>query len=300
MKIKSFTILLFNLLFFLPGSAQKEFKNPNSTPEEWHAGSIQYLNMITQQFLSKENKTKRDSAGYYGTVAGMYANLGESADTVFHYLDLALSYHREHTCSMLLSFERKMKNSTNGMYFGKLDPQRYMFRLVKCENYLNSLPKSNDDDIRSNLDFDQNMINLIENMIENDQKYRFVNRMDKQKPYDDENRILLDSIFRNYGYPGKSKVGEMHSSYIATIFLHMGLEFQEKWLHLLIDAFKSGELDRGSIVFALDRIHTFKHNKQFFGSQRILDNDRWVEVPRYSAREQREILKELNLTELIR
>jgi hypothetical protein len=172
-----------------------------------------------------------------------------------------------------------MKDSKNGMYWGKLDPQRYMIRMVKYENYLNSLPKENDDAIKSNPKYEQKMIALIETMSDKDQKFRFFNQMDKQLIFDDQNRIILDSIFTNYGYSGISKVHDLYSTYIAIILLHMGPDFMEKWMPLLLKTFKSGDLDKGSIMFALDRLHTIKYERQFFGIQRISKNGEMVNVP---------------------
>lgn len=286
-------ILNHNTLF-----GQKYFSNLKSTPDRWHEQSLSNLRSINYEFERKKEKTKTDSVVYFSNLAGLYANLGESSDTVFYYLDKSLFIDKEFGCLLLIGSDKIMRNSNNGMYFGKLDPQRYMIRKVKCENYLNSLPKEKDDVIKSNPNYDQQMITLIEIMFERDQKYRFNNQMDKQRTLDERNRMLLDSIFSNYGYPGKSKVSDVYSIQVATIFLHMGLEFMEKWMPLLIKTFKSGDLDNGSIMYALDRLHTLKYERQFFGTQRISKGGEMINVTRYSVQEQMKILRELDLPEL--
>ncbi len=295
-------ILTFIICLFITSvfkiSAQKQFLNMNSTPENWHERSLSYLRSMNYKFENKHEKTKTDSLDYYICIAGLYANLGESSDTVFHYIDLFLTIDLKFGCVLFLSNDKVMKDSKNGMYWGKLDPQRHMIRKVKCENYLNSLPKENNEAIKSNPNFDQAMISTIETMMENDQKYRILNQMDKQQFYDDHNRILLDSIFTFYGYPGSSKVSEIFSINIAVIFLHMGQEFMEKWMPLLLKTFKAGELDKVSIMFALDRLHTIKYEKQFFGTQRISINGEMVNVPRYTVQEQMDMLRKLDLPEL--
>lgn len=291
-----FTCLL--LFSIVTVSAQKQFLNMNSTPENWHERSLSYLRSMNYKFENKLEKTKTDSLVYYIGIAGLYANLGESSDTVFHYIDMFLTIDLKLGCVLFLSNDKLMKDSKDGMFWGKLDPQRHLIRKVKCENYLNSLPKENDEAIKSNPNFDQSMISTIETMMENDQKYRIINQMDKQQFYDDHNRILLDSIFTFYGYPGISKVSEIFSINIAVIFLHMGQEFMEKWMPLLLRTFKAGELDKVSIMFALDRLHTIKYEKQFFGTQRISINGEMVNVPRYTIQEQMDILRKLDLPEL--
>ncbi len=288
-------LLLFSIVTV---SAQKQFLNMNSTPENWHERSLSYLRSMNYKFENKLEKTKTDSLVYYIGIAGLYANLGESSDTVFHYIDMFLTIDLKLGCVLFLGNDKLMKDSKEGMFWGKLDPQRHLIRKVKCENYLNSLPKENDEAIKSNPNFDQSMISTIETMMENDQKYRIINQMDKQQFYDDHNRILLDSIFTFYGYPGISKVSEIFSINIAVIFLHMGQEFMEKWMPLLLRTFKAGELDKVSIMFALDRLHTIKYEKQFFGTQRISINGEMVNVPRYIIQEQMDILRKLDLPEL--
>lgn len=298
--MKTFLVLFFLINIFKvdPISAQKQFLNLKSTPEEWHETSMSYLRSLNYKFDQIENKRKDDSVWYYIGVAGTYGNLGESSDTVFFYIDKAISIEPEWGCTLLISIDNVMKESKNGMYWGKLDPQRYIIRKVKCENYLNSLPNETEELIKSNPKYDQAMIAKIETMIGNDQKYRIINQMDKQNIIDDQNRILLDSIFTYCGYPGISKVHDLYSKYIATIFLHMGLEFMEKWMPLLLRTFKAGELDKVSIMFALDRIHTIKYEKQFFGTQRISKDGHMINVPRYSIEKQMEILRKLDLPEL--
>lgn len=297
-KIFLSIVICFGILFGSSIHAQKQFLNMNSTPESWHEYSLSMLRSCIYKFERIEKKTKIDSFEYYTGIAGLYANLGESSDTVFHYVDMYLNIDLKFGCVLFLSQENIMKDSKNGMYLGKLDPQRYMIRKVKCENYLNSLPKENDDAIKSNPKYDQKMIALIETMFEKDQKFRFFNQMDKQLIYDDQNRIILDSIFTNYGYPGISMVHNLYSTYVATIFLHMGPDFMEKWMPLLLKTFKSGDLDKVSIMFALDRLHTIKYERQFFGTQRISKKGEMVNVPRYSVQEQMKILRNLDLLEL--
>ncbi len=300
MKVKLIFLLLFVILSEIANS-QKIFENIDSTPIEWHKRSLSYLNEVTKNFQSKEIKTARDSCFYYRAVAAMYANLGESADTVFKYVDKSIKYDRYMGCNDLISSDRIMKESKNGMYYGKLDKQKYLKRLIPCKKYVEKQDRINDLKIKSNPDFDQNMISLIGKMIEKDQRYRMDYDYNKQHPLDLQNQILLDSIFSDYGFPGKSIVSDIYASDIATIFLHTEPDFQHKWIDLLISTYKQGELLRGDIVFVLDRYHTIKYEKQFFGTQLLYNNDtkKMEPVEKYTRKEQKKILDSLGLSKLL-
>lgn len=291
-------ISLIQILILTPLFSQKKFSNLHTTPERWHERSLSMLRSINYEFDKKQKKKKSDSVVYFKNIASLYANLGESSDTVFYYVDKALLLDRKFGCQLLLSDEKIMKESKNGMYLGNLDSMKYLVRKIKCENFMKTLPISNIETIKSNPNYDQIMISKIDRMIESDQRYRFLNNVEKQQIYDNYNRILLDSIFTYYGYPGISKVSDLYSTYVATIFLHMGEEFIEKWIQLLIKTFKSGELDKGSIMLALDRLHMLKYEKQLFGTQRLSKNGEMIEVPKYNIKEQMEILRKFDLNEL--
>lgn len=60
---------------------------------------------------------------------------------------------------------------------------------------------------------------------------------------------------------------------------------------------------KGDIMFILDRIHTFKHDKQFFGTQRIFSSKlggKLINVEKYSFEEQNKISGNMGLLDLIR
>ncbi len=285
------------------GFSQKVFKNLDSTPKEWHKLSLDYLEAVIYNFKNKKDKNKKDSIHYYRATAAMYANLGESADTVFKYIDKFLALDKSVGCLFMVAHESTMKDSKSGMYWGKLDKNKYLSRLIPCQNYIEGFNSDYEDKIKSDSTLDQNMILLIEKMEEDDQRYRNPEfDYEKQKPLDAKNQVLLDSIFTNYGFPGKSKVGIFHASVVATVFLHMDIDFQEKWQPLLVKNFKNKELDNGSIIFALDRYHVMKYKKQLFGTQQLYDSktDRYEQAEKYSDQEREEILRSLGVYKELR
>jgi len=292
-------LFVLNLIFSFQGISQKEFKNIESTPIEWHEMSLAYLKMTSQDFQNKENKTMNDSLWHFRNIAQMYANLGECADTVFYYINKILSIDRFFGCRELVDHESVMKNSDDGMYFGKLDNTTYLNKLIPCQKYMKEYDEDEIKKIKNDTTLDQKMIALIEVMINNDQKFRLGSfNYKKQNQLDKQNQELLDSIFSNYGFPGKTKVGLLFASNMCTIFLHTEPDFQEKWIPLLIKTFKKNEISKGDIILVLDRFHTRKYNKQFFGTQRVMRNNKLVNVDKYSDYEQKKLLYQLNLSEL--
>lgn len=295
------TMLLLFLIVSEIAYSQKIFKNINSTPKEWHQRSLSFLKETIINFQRKKIKTARDSFGYYENIAAMYANLGESADTVFKYIDKFLLSDKSMGCHDLVIHESIMKKSKNGMYYGKLDQQKYLKRLIPCKKYVDKQDQIWDQKIKSDSRYDQNMISLIGKMIEKDQRYRMDYDYNKQHPLDLQNQILLDSIFSNYGFPDKYRVSNIYASDVVTIFLHTEPEFQDKWIALLISTYKQGKLTSGDIRFVLDRYHTRKFEKQFFGTQLLYNNDtkKMEPVEKYTLNVQKKILDSLGLSELL-
>ncbi|HAA17482.1 MAG TPA: hypothetical protein DCR93_13865 [Cytophagales bacterium] len=65
----------------------------------------------------------------------------------------------------------------------------------------------------------------------------------KVEAVDSANRVKLDSIITQYGYPGKSLVGDSISMYGALIIYHGGATYSEKYLDLIAEAYLKDELD---------------------------------------------------------
>jgi hypothetical protein len=93
--------ICFGMLLGISINAQKQFLNMNSTPESCHEYSLSMLRSCIYKFERKEKKTKIVSFEYYTGIAALYANLGESSDTVFHYIDLYLKIDLKFGCVLI-------------------------------------------------------------------------------------------------------------------------------------------------------------------------------------------------------
>lgn len=75
---------------------------------------------------------------------------------------------------------------------------------------------------------------------------------------------VLGSIFENYGYPGLSLIGEESSS-VYVLMLHLGTEFQIKYVHLVQEAILKKQL-YSDLNFLVDKILHKCCNKTIYGT----------------------------------
>jgi TonB family protein len=101
--------------------------------------------------------------------------------------------------------------------------------------------------------------------------------MNKQAQIDRQNLQKVETIIKQYGYPGKSLAGEQRKSIAFIVIQHNDLDAQEKHLPLLTEAANKGELNWSSLAIMIDRITTGHGKKQIYGSQ-LHDSDHGTQV----------------------
>jgi hypothetical protein len=92
-----------------------------------------------------------------------------------------------------------------------------------------------------------------------------------QHELDYVNQKKIRAIINEYGYPGKTLVGEKYKNVAFLVIQHADLEMQEEFFPLLFEEAKKDELDRLPILMLVDRIHLKKYGKQIHRSQSILN-----------------------------
>ncbi len=119
--------------------------------------------------------------------------------------------------------------------------------------------------------FDLNLVQLMHQISEDDQKYRKVDGQvdwSKQTPLDEKNMQLIDSLYNiKHTYIGSSLVGKKLESAMWAVIQHSNIETMEKYLPIMHEAVKKGELSDGTLKLTIDRIYCSKYNYQPFGSQ---------------------------------
>ncbi|MEW7292381.1 BT_3928 family protein [Aquimarina sp. 2304DJ70-9] len=96
--------------------------------------------------------------------------------------------------------------------------------------------------------------------------------LDELKILDSTNTVFVEEIFKTYGYPGKSLVGEQ-TSMAAWLIIHHS-EKIDTHLPLIKEASKKGELDFTFVAMMEDR-HLMKQNlEQIYGTQSTFSSDK--------------------------
>lgn len=308
-KLAFFTLLTLVTCINSVAGQQMDYYPPlrDGVPQDWYEQGIANLEQQYIQLKTNRVQTTMDSLILFRNIAGMYAKLGEPADSVFYYIEKTLNLDYSQGCRSLLAHHRIMPTSKNGRFWRTVDSTRYDILYIKCRNYITRLDSEYRERDLRNENYDQTLIKLLELMLENDQKYRVygqaslggVNVDSLCQITDRRNAEKLDSIFARSGYPGKSRVGAYFKSYAATILLHAPLEYQVKHLPLVVKAYKQGEVLQADLLYLLDRIHWLQHNRQLFGTQYArTEGGRFGPVPLYEREQSLALLRELGLLEL--
>jgi len=83
--------------------------------------------------------------------------------------------------------------------------------------------------------------------------------------------VKAEAIIQQFGYPGKSLVGESRQDAIWMIIQHAPLEKQEQYFPLIDAAAQKGEMRKSAWALLVDRIRMFKGQAQIYGSQVVHD-----------------------------
>lgn len=98
---------------------------------------------------------------------------------------------------------------------------------------------------------------------------------------DSVNTQRIEEIIAEYGYPGKSLVGNAQASTAFLVIQHADLDIQEKYLPIISKAADEGEVRWSSVALLVDRVRMRKGEKQIYGSQ--LNTDQATGKPFFAA-----------------
>jgi hypothetical protein len=87
------------------------------------------------------------------------------------------------------------------------------------------------------------------------------------KYYDSLNLYKIELIISNYGYPGKTLVGEPTNSTVWYVIQHSAPEIRNKYLSLIEKAAEEKEIPYRQYAMMLDRYLTDNKKEQIYGSQ---------------------------------
>lgn len=88
-----------------------------------------------------------------------------------------------------------------------------------------------------------------------------------QRKIDGRNILLLEEIIEQYGFPGRSLVGEGGSRNAFLILQHSGSETMDKYYELVVKAGENNELAMNRVAMFQDRVLMNRGEKQIYGTQ---------------------------------
>ena len=110
-------------------------------------------------------------------------------------------------------------------------------------------------------------LDLIAKRIKVDPTYFKNNYKSVSVTLDGENIKRVEEIIAKYGYPGKALVGTPENRAAWIVIQHSSPQVIQKYLPMLREAVKNGDLDRQSLAITEDRNLMYQGKKQIYSSQ---------------------------------
>lgn len=164
------------------------------------------------------------------------------------------------------------------------DDLSYLHKFTDWSNLI-SVIKANKEQEESS--FDKPLIAKLDSIFSDDQKYRHklkeietkYGRNSEQMKFlwdtikfkDSVNLVKVEKILKERGWLDKSIIGRKGNSQLFFVIQHSNLETQEKYLPMIREAVKKGDLSPSNLAILEDRIAVGKGEKQIYGSQLIRD-----------------------------
>jgi hypothetical protein len=309
---KLISFLIFYVLIISAICAQSGYlpHKRDNVSSETYKNNIDVLQRDQRNLSIGEIKTKRDTCVMYYQIGISYADLYEPNDSVFAYIDKAMSMDSYRICKLLLFRDSLVNVNKKARPIFSVDSIKFGDYKNKCQLCIDK--EMNNRLAKINLalkekDVNVELVNLLKSMAYEDQLYRIEiskhteqQKIDSlwqlQRAIDKRNQFLLDSIFQKYGYPTKKLVTEFYQSNAIIILLHTPSYFQKKHLNMLILSYKSGNAGAIDIMMLLDKICIEDNSKQLFGTQSYTDGRK---TKFFSIEDGNSILNQLGLNELV-
>jgi hypothetical protein len=267
MKIYIFPIIILFFIPFLSFAQDIDSLDADNEKLELMQQSTEVRNSMEYgEFLFQVSKKNLNKKYYWidknNIIAGMYLINYDLDSIEFHILDY-IEKDPIHACDDIVgntffNFKKKYSLRHKKIFYHKID--------CLCKEEWAKL--------------DSNLIRLLVVIDSFDQKYRkssndapwLGKNKDKwieQGHYDIYNQVLLECIFKNYGYPSYRKVGmgnEISTIAFSTL-LHCNIAFQEKHLPLIKKAAEKDDIPKHFYAQMTDRIQMLKGKAQIYGTQ---------------------------------
>lgn len=142
-------------------------------------------------------------------------------------------------------------------------------------------------------------LDLIAKRIKVDPTYFKNNYKSVAVTLDGENIKRVEEIIAKYGYPGKALVGTPENRTAWIVIQHSSPQVIQKYLPMLREAVKNGDLDRQSLAITEDRNLMYQGKKQIYGSQFFEVNGKPAFWPIENSEKVNELRKEAGFVQTI-
>lgn len=232
--------------------------------EEDHRKAI-YILERTYEAIRKDSLNSNFI--HHLNLATAFIFLKEPKQAVLDQFELAQQKDLESTAEI---FDRIYSpNRLIGKYFSK---EEYDSLITRFET-INMSKKEEDLNLDSYINegnYDAELVKLMHDLSKRDQLHRKSKKGDMglQTEIDQENLLVIDSIFNHYGkYIGRSMVGKKFDYVMWAVIQHADLYSQEAYLEVVHEAVLNEELSEMPFRMLIDRIYARKYGYQVFGSQ---------------------------------
>lgn len=133
------------------------------------------------------------------------------------------------------------------------------------------------------------LVHLLDTILQNDQQVRtrfestqekygtnskeFRDLIAEMKRFDSINVLRVSQILDTHGWPHRQEVGDEGSHAVFMVIQHADIIIQEKYLPMVRDAVKAGDVRASSFALLEDRIAVRNGKKQLYGTQLGMKQD---------------------------
>ena len=133
------------------------------------------------------------------------------------------------------------------------------------------------------------LVHLLDTILQNDQQVRtrfestqekygtnskeFRDLIAEMKRFDSINILRVSQILDTHGWPHRQEVGDEGSHAVFMVIQHADILIQEKYLSMVRDAVKAGDVRASSFALLEDRIAVRNGKKQLYGTQLGMKQD---------------------------
>ncbi|MCB1023164.1 MAG: hypothetical protein KDB79_02155 [Acidobacteria bacterium] len=211
----------------------------------------------------------------YWNIAVGFSYMHEDKENIEIAFNKAVQSDWKSVCEVIKAFGGKSASQENGL--SKAIPGSYAKLNSRCRNENSaSEPQAAPEEYARENNLDPELVKMIAKIGDDDQLvrkeaglyYDDPDKLAKQNALDKANREIVEALFKKYKkYVGSSMVGRKYESIMWLVIQHSNLEMMEKYLPVIHQAVKDGDLHVTPLKMLIDRIYSIKYKYQIFGSQ---------------------------------